>query len=218
VRRQDYRDRHDAGTQLAPAVQRLDLHDPVVLALPRGGVPVAAEVAAAIEAPLDVLLVRKVGAPDQREYGVGAVGEDGVLWLDDDRIAALDLDRSRIQAIVADEQRRLDEYVRTYHGARTVVDVTGRDVVLVDDGIATGSSAIAAVAVLRGRGAARVIVAVPVAATSGLAALEEVADAVVCPRPVHGGFAVGAYYDDFHQLEHQEVLDLLAAADRRRGG
>jgi putative phosphoribosyl transferase len=216
VRRQDYRDRRDAGRQLAPEVRRLDLHEPVVLAMPRGGVPVAIEVAAALDAPLDVLLVRKVGAPDQPEYGVGAVGEDGVLWLDDERIDALELNRSRIEATVVDERRRLDEYTRTYHGARVPVDVTGRDVIVVDDGIATGSSALAGVAVLRGRGAGRVIVAVPVAAATGVASLREVADLVVCPREVQGGFAVGAFYDDFHQLEHDEVLGLLEEADRRR--
>jgi putative phosphoribosyl transferase len=206
---QAYRDRADAGRQLAAEVRDLELTDPVVLALPRGGVPVGVEVARALGAPLDVLLVRKVGAPGQPEFGVGAVGEDGVLWLDDERIDGLGLDRRRIEATVVDEQRRLEGYARTYHGPRRPVDVTGRDVVVVDDGIATGSSALAGVAVVRGRGAGRVIVAVPVAAADGVEALEQVADLVVCPWTVRGGFAVGSYYDDFRQLEHDEVLALL---------
>jgi putative phosphoribosyl transferase len=218
MRGRRYRDRREAGRQLAGHVRRLELHDPVVLALPRGGVPVGVEVAAAIGAPLDVLLVRKVGAPGHPEYGVGAVGEDGVLWLDDARIDALDLDRRRIEETVADERRRLDEYARTYHGARTHVDVAGRDVIVVDDGIATGSTAVAGVEVLRGRAAGRVIVAAPVAAASGVQSLERVADLVVCPRQVQGGFAVGSYYDDFGQLEHAEVVALLAAAAGREDG
>jgi putative phosphoribosyl transferase len=210
-----YRDRADAGRQLAAELRGLELTDPVVLALPRGGVPVGVEVARMLAAPLDVLLVRKVGAPDQPEFGVGAVGEDGVLWLDDDRIDDLGLDRRRIEATVVDERRHLDEYARTYHGTRRAVDVTGRDVVIVDDGIATGSSALAGVAVVRGRGAGRVIVAVPVAAAGGVEALDQVADLVVCPWTVHGGFAVGSFYEDFRQLHHGEVLALLGDADGR---
>jgi putative phosphoribosyl transferase len=212
---QGYRDRADAGRQLAAELGGLELTDPVVLALPRGGVPVGVEVARMLAAPLDVLLVRKVGAPDQPEFGVGAVGEDGVLWLDDGRIDDLGLDRRRIEATVVDEQRHLDEYARTYHGTRRTVDVTGRDVVIVDDGIATGSSALAGVAVVRGRGAGRVIVAVPVAAAGGVEALEQVADLVVCPWTVHGGFAVGCFYEDFRQLDHGEVLALLGDEDGR---
>jgi putative phosphoribosyl transferase len=212
---QGYRDRADAGRQLAAELGGLELTDPVVLALPRGGVPVGVEVARMLAAPLDVLLVRKVGAPDQPEFGVGAVGEDGVLWLDDGRIDDLGLDRRRIEATVVDEQRHLDEYARTYHGTRRTVDVTGRDVVIVDDGIATGSSALAGVAVVRGRGAGRVIVAVPVAAAGGVEALEQVADLVVCPWTVHGGFAVGSFYEDFRQLDHGEVLALLGDEDGR---
>jgi putative phosphoribosyl transferase len=213
-----YRDRRAAGRELARALHRVHLDDPVVLALPRGGVPVAVEVAAALHAPLDVLLVRKVGAPDHAEYGVGALGEDDVVWLDEPRIDALRLDRRRIDATVVEERERLAEYARTYRQARPPVEVRGRDVVVVDDGIATGSSALAGVAVLRGRGAGRVVVAVPVAAGGGVRALGEVADLVVCPRQVEGGFAVGSHYDDFHQLTHDEVLALLAEADDRPAG
>jgi putative phosphoribosyl transferase len=212
--RRDYRDRREAGQHLAAEVARADLVDPVVLALPRGGVPVAVEVARELGAPLDVLLVRKVGAPGHREFGVGAVGEDGVLWLDDAGIDELGFDRNLIEATIVDERRHLDEYARTYHGARSPLDVAGRDVVVVDDGIATGSSTLAGVAVLRGRGAGRVIIAVPVAASGGLAALAEVADLVICPLTVEGGFAVGSHYEDFRQLEHDEVLELLREAAR----
>jgi putative phosphoribosyl transferase len=212
-----YRDRREAGRCLAEALARHHLGDPVVLALPRGGVPVAAEVARVLGAPLDVLLVRKVGAPGHPEFGIGAVGEGGVLWLDDEHIDGLELDRVRIAATVADERHRLEEYARTYRHGRAPLEVAGRDTLIVDDGIATGSSAIAAITVVRGRGAGRVVVAAPVAAASSIGTLEAVADLVVCPWPVRGGFAVGAFYDDFHQLGHDEVLDLLAEAglDRR---
>jgi putative phosphoribosyl transferase len=218
MRGRRYRDRRAAGRALVREVRRLDLDDPVVLALPRGGVPVAVEVAAALHAPLDVLLVRKVGAPGHAEYGVGALGEDGVVWLDEPRIDALRLDRRRIQDTVAEERGRLAEYARTYRHTRPPIEVRGRDVVVVDDGIATGGSALAGVAVLRGRDAGRVVVAVPVASVRGVRALEDVADLVVCPQQVEGGFAVGSYYDDFHQLSHDEVLTLLAEADDRPAG
>jgi putative phosphoribosyl transferase len=218
MRGRGYRDRRAAGRELVRAVRRLDLDDPVVLALPRGGVPVAVEVAAVLHAPLDVLLVRKVGAPGHAEYGVGALGEDGVVWLDEPRIDALRLDRGRIDDTVAEERGQLAEYARTYRHARPPIEVRGRDVVVVDDGIATGGSALAGVAVLRGRDAGRVVVAAPVAAVRGVRALEGVADLVVCPQQVEGGFAVGSYYDDFHQLSHDEVLALLAEADDRPAG
>jgi putative phosphoribosyl transferase len=223
-----YRDRREAGRVLAAELRSRDLHDPLVLALPRGGVPVAAEVARALGAPLDVLLVRKVGAPGFPEYGVGAVSEDGSVHLDDDRITRLGLDRSRIAATVAAEQVRLHEYARAYRGTdgdlRPPADVLGRDVVVVDDGVATGGSALAAVAVLRHRAAAGIVLAVPVGASTGLEALAEVVDDLVCPWWVDGDFSVGSFYEDFHQLDHDEVRRLLArsaswpAPPVRRGG
>jgi putative phosphoribosyl transferase len=214
VRARPYADRREAGRVLAAALARLRLHDPLVLAMPRGGVPVAVEVADALGAPLDVLLVRKIGAPGHPEYGIGALSEGGVCWLDEDRIDVLHLDRDRIAATIERETDRLAEYARTYRGDdRPPLPVTGRDVVVVDDGIATGSSAIAGVQALRDRGAGRIVVAVPIGSSSGVRALGELADEVVCPRRVDGGFAVGSHYLDFHQLGHDEVVALLAEAD-----
>lgn len=204
-----YPDREAAGRDLARLVGRLRLHDPVVLALPRGGVPVARPVADRLAAPLDVLVVRKVGAPGREELGLGAVGEDGVTVLDPELIRYLGLDDAQVHRAVAKAHDELERRLRSLPPDRVAVDVTGRDAVIVDDGIATGGTALAAVDVLRHRGAARVVVAVPVAAAEGVRRLQAAADEVVCPHAVSGGFAVGAYYDDFHQLGDDEVAELL---------
>jgi putative phosphoribosyl transferase len=209
-----YPDRAAAGHELARVVGGLRLHEPVVLALPRGGVPVARPVADRLGAPLDVLVVRKVGAPGREELGLGAVGEDGVTVLDPELIRYLGLGDEQVDRAVAKAHDELDRRLGSLPADRVAVDVSGRDVVIVDDGIATGGTALAAVDVLRHRGAARVVVAVPVAAAEGVRRLEAVADEVVCPQAVSGGFAVGAYYDDFHQLDDAEVARLLGGEDR----
>jgi putative phosphoribosyl transferase len=206
-----YPDRAAAGGDLARRVGKLRLHDPVVLALPRGGVPVARPVADRLHAPLDVLVVRKVGAPGREELGLGAVGEDEVTVLDPELIRYLGLDEAQIDRAVSKARDELAHRLATLPAERVAVDVAGRDVVIVDDGIATGGTALAAVDVLRHRGAARVVVAVPVAASEGVRRLEAAADEVVCAHAVSGGFAVGAYYDDFHQLTDAEVSELLTA-------
>lgn len=208
-----YRDRRTAGRWLARAVKaQVHLDDPVVLALPRGGVPVAAEVATALQAPLDVLLVRKLGVPGHRELGVGAVGEGGVVVRDDDRIRRLGIAPQALSQVEAEEQAELDRRLARYRGERAPVALAGRDVVLVDDGVATGVTARAAVQVLRQRGARRVVVAVPVGAAAGVRDLRRLADAVVCPATVEGGFAVGAFYEDFGQLSDAEVVRILGQA------
>jgi putative phosphoribosyl transferase len=207
--RQSYPDRTTAGRELAAALEELHLDDPVVLALPRGGVPVGRAVADELGAPLDVLLVRKVGAPGHPELGLGAVGEDGVTVLDDDRVRAVGADRDQVLQTAERERAEVERRAQTYRGAEPAEDLSGRQVVLVDDGIATGGSAAAAVEVARQRGAAKVVVAVPVAPPSGVERLAEVADEVVCPWQAEGRFAVGLFYDDFHQLDDDEVVRLL---------
>lgn len=207
-------DRAAAGRELAARVAQLELAEPVVLALPRGGVPVAAEIAMELDAPLDVLLVRKIGAPGHRELGLGAVGEEGVTVLDTTLVERLRADPREVERTASAERVELERRAVLYRGRRPPIEVRGRDVVIVDDGIATGGSAAAAVEVVRRRGARTVVVAVPVAAESGAGRLREVADDLVCPRTPSGGFAVGAWYDDFHQLDDDEVVDLL----RKHGG
>jgi len=204
-----YRDRADAGRQLAARLSALRSERPLVLGLPRGGVVVAAAVATALGAPLDVLVVRKLGVPSQPELAMGAIGEDGVV-VHDGRILAeagvSDFARHRVEARERNELRRR---VRVYRGDRPGPDVAGRTVVVVDDGLATGSTARAAVSVLRRRGAGRIVMAVPVGSPDAVAALGEVADEVVCPLVPPRLGSIGEWYVDFAPTADAEVLELL---------
>lgn len=204
-----YTDRSEAGRRLAERLADLDLQRPLILALPRGGVPVGRAVADVLGAALDVLLVRKIGAPGHRELGVGAIGEDDVEVLDTDRIAALGLPPRAVEQVIAEERRELARRVERYRTGAGRHDVAQRDAVVVDDGVATGGTARAAIEVLRHRGARRVVLAVPVGSQQALDELARVADRVVCPMAVSGPFAVGGWYRDFHQLDDDEVLALL---------
>jgi predicted phosphoribosyltransferase/dienelactone hydrolase len=206
------RDRRDAGRQLADLLAPLREERPVLLALPRGGVPVAHEVARALGAPLDVLVVRKLGAPRQRELGVGAIGEGGVRVLSTDIIAATGTTDEQLAVIEARERVELDRRARAYRGARPMLPIEGRTVVIVDDGIATGGTARAAIAVARAHGAARVVVATPVAPPDTVALLAKEADEVVTLATPAGFAAIGEWYDDFSQTTDDEVVELLDAA------
>ncbi|HEU0018952.1 MAG TPA: phosphoribosyltransferase family protein [Thermoleophilaceae bacterium] len=202
-------DRRAAGRALAERLREIDLDAPVVVALPRGGVPVAHEVAQALGAPLDIALVRKLGAPGRPELGIGALGEDGTAVLDGDTIAALGVTRAQIEAIVEREAGELERRRRLYRGDRPPVDVSGRTVVLVDDGIATGVTTIAAARMLRERGAADVTVAVPVCPAVAVERLRnQLGDIVYLIAPTRFG-GVGAWYDDFTQTSDAEVVELL---------
>jgi putative phosphoribosyl transferase len=206
-----FQDRYDAGRQLGTALAQRDIHDAVVLGLARGGVPVAYEVAAALDAPLDVLVVRKVGAPGNPEYGLGAVAEDDVVLLDDAAVLRFGGNRDLDEAI-NHERDDLDRRVKRYRGSRPPASVSGRTAIVVDDGIATGGSAVAGVRTMRKRGADQVIVAVPVAAPSSVERLREEADDVVCLETPEMFLAVGSFYSDFGQTSDQEVIDLLERA------
>jgi putative phosphoribosyl transferase len=177
----------------------------VVLALPRGGVPVAAEVARALDAPLDVLVVRKLGVPAQPELGMGAIGEDGVRVLNDDVVRSLRIPDDAVARVEARERTELDRRARRYRGGAPMVGIDGAMVVIVDDGIATGGTARAAVAVARAHGAARVVLAAPVAPDDTVEELRAVADdVVVCATPPRFE-AIGKWYDDFRQTTDEEV-------------
>jgi len=207
-----FRDRAEAGRRLAALVVGLGLEDVVVLGLPRGGVPVAYEVARALAAPLDVIVVRKLGVPFQPELAMGAIGEDGVRTLNADVVAAAHVDGSELAAVERFERAELERRARQFRQAHRRVPLEGRTAVIVDDGIATGSSARAACQVARAHGAARVVLAVPVAPAPSLGELADVADQVVClasPRPF---YAVGQWYEDFSQTTDRQVAELLDVA------
>ncbi|MGX7826115.1 phosphoribosyltransferase [Actinokineospora sp. 24-640] len=202
-----FADRAEAGRVLARSLARLGLDDPIVLGLPRGGVPVAAEVAAALRAELDVVVVRKVGAPGRAELAVGAVGEQGVTVRMDHVLADLGIEWAEVEPVAERERAAVARRAAALRGAAAPRDLTGRVAILVDDGIATGATMAAAVRVVRGRGAARVVVATPVAPAGTGEALD--ADDFVCVRAPRRFSAVGQWYADFSQVTDDEVRAAL---------
>lgn len=208
-------DRVDAGRQLAQRLLPLRGPDVVVLGLPRGGVPVAAEVARALHAPLDVIVVRKLGVPVQPELAMGAIGEGGVRVINDDVVRLIRINEAGIARVEEHERAELQRRAHRFRGERPHLPLQGRTAIVVDDGIATGSTAAAACRVARGHGAARVILAVPVAAPDAVQALRQVADEVIAldaPEHIH---SVGQWYDDFSQTSDDDVVALLEQARRR---
>jgi putative phosphoribosyl transferase len=205
-------DRSDAGRGLARALLCYRDRRPVILALPRGGVPVAAEVAAALNAPLDLVLVRKIGVPEKPELAMGAVVDGGapIVVRNDDVIALAGVDEAEFNAVRDRELAEIERRRRLYLGDRVSADVAGRTAIVIDDGVATGATTRAALRALRLRRPARLVLAVPVAPTDTVAALREEADEVVCLE-THASFgAIGFYYADFGQLSDQEVKDIVA--------
>ncbi len=206
-------DRADAGRRLAGRLGHLRAEDPVVLALPRGGVPVAFEVARALGAPLDVIVVRKLGVPFQPELAMGAIGEGGVRVTNEDVIARGGISEEEIRAVEERERADLEQQVERFRRGRPAVNVAGRTVIIVDDGVATGSTAVAACQVARRLGAARVVLAVPVGAPDSVDALRRSCDEVVCLAAPPYFLAVGSWYDDFRHVPDEDVAELLARAD-----
>ena len=210
-----FKDRQEAGRRLGRALAERPDKDVVVLGLPRGGVPVAAEVAAALGAPLDVLVVRKVGVPWQPELAMAAVGEGGAAVFNDRVVAASGLDDEQVRRLVTAAGDQVEQVVASLRGDTPAVDVSGRRVVVVDDGVATGATARAAAAVLRRRGAAHVLLATPVASPDVVPLLEHDYDEVVVletPMRLH---SVGEWYRSFGQVSTDEARDALVAGRAR---
>jgi predicted phosphoribosyltransferase len=211
-----FADRQEAGRALGKALEAWRPFSPVVLALPRGGVPVGLEVARALRAPLDVLVVRKLGAPLQPELAVGAIAA-GVTFVDPRLAAATGATDAYLGRCIEEERRELTRREAAYRGDRPSVDVTGRAIIVVDDGLATGATARAAVRALRQAGASRVIVATPVGSPDSVEALRSEADAVVCLHAPPWFRAVGEAYGDFSQTSDAEVRACLKEAEQWEG-
>jgi predicted phosphoribosyltransferase len=212
-----YRDRRHAGAELARHLAHVKGLDIVVLALPRGGVPVAFEVAHALEAPLDVFVVRKLGMPGHPEFAMGAIASGGTRVLNDEVVKLYRIPDQVVDAIARDERIELERRERAYRAQRPPLDVRGRTVVLIDDGLATGSTMKAAVEAVRALAPHRIIVAVPVGSPETCREFAAVADDIICARAPEHFAAVGQWYDDFRQTTDEEVRELLAAASEPAG-
>src|SRR5687767_1517197 len=205
-----FRDRIDAGRRLARELRAYaDRSDVVVLALPRGGVPVAAEVAKVLHVPLDIFLVRKLGVPGQEELALGAIASAGIRVLNQDVVRQLGIRRELIEHLVRREQQELVRREHAYRGDRLPLDVRGKIVILIDDGLATGASMRAAVMALRQKQPARIVVAVPAAARDTCEEFRQVVDEMICAETPEPFYAVGTWYDDFSQTTDDEVRALL---------
>ncbi|MGQ0848828.1 MAG: phosphoribosyltransferase [Actinomycetota bacterium] len=204
-----FADRVQAGDRLADRLTHLAAKDPVVLGLPRGGVIVADRVADALHAPLDVVLVRKLGVPFQPELAMGAIGEDGVRVLEDGVVASAGLRPDDIERVESRERLELERRSRRYRAVRPALSLTGRTALIVDDGIATGATVRAACQVVRALGAAEVVVATPVAPPDVIPRLETVADLVICLATPIPFYAIGAFYQDFSATTDDEVVAVL---------
>ena len=207
-----FKNRVDAGRELAQALAKYKDKRPAILALPRGGVPVAAEVAAALDAPLDLILVRKIGVPMQPELAMGAVVDGGtpIVVRNEDVIRLAGIDESEFKAVCDEELAEIERRRQRYLGNRPRVDIAGCTAIIVDDGIATGATTRAALQAARARKPSKLVLAVPVAPTDTLAAMRAEADEVVCLEDHEFFGAIGFFYLDFRQISDQEVIDTLA--------
>jgi putative phosphoribosyl transferase len=208
-----FSDRSAAGRQLAEALRGYAENDPIVLALPRGGVPVAFEVARALDAPLDVCVVRKIGAPGYPEFGLGAVAEGGEVYLSPELSSELGLSRAELRPVIEQKELEVEERVRRFRG-RPLPEMRGHTVLLIDDGIATGGTAMAAIRALRKQRPAQLVLAVPVASAESVRELGPHVDRLIALLVPPHLDAVGNWYADFAQVSDEDVDDLLAEARR----
>jgi putative phosphoribosyl transferase len=213
-----FRNRTEAGRKLAAALAKYRNQQPVVLALPRGGVPVAAEVAAALDAPLDLILVRKIGVPFEPELAMGAVVDGGasIIVRNEDVIRQADIAETDFKAVCDAELGEIERRRQRYLGHRERAEISGRTAIVVDDGIATGATIRAALRATRMRNPKHLVLAVPVAPTDGLAELQDEADDVVCLESHEPFGAIGYYYADFRQVSDKEVIDILGRFSPQR--
>lgn len=214
VDRSRYLDRVDAGARLAKELERYRGGRAVVLGIPRGGVPVAAEVARHLGAELDVIVARKLGAPGHEEFAIGAVTADGERFLNDDAIRGLGITEDYLSLITGRETAEARRREQRFRGARRPLDLRGKIVILVDDGLATGATMRAAARAVRARAPGRLVVAVPVGTVESVAALAEEADEVVCPAQPEPFIAIGLHYANFAQVDDAEVIEILRAHSR----
>ena len=215
--RTTFHDRTEAGQLLAERLRSYERRpDVIVLALPRGGVPVGYEIAKSLELPLDVFVVRKLGVPGQRELAMGAIASGGVRVLNEDVLRAMPYAATAVAEVTALETREVERRERNYRDGRTAPELEGRVVILVDDGLATGATMLAAIAALRQKDPAKIVVAVPVCPPETLVEIERVADETVALYAPDWFRGVGQFYDNFAQLSDETVRDLLARAAERR--
>ncbi len=209
-----FADRTDAGRRLADKLKSFKETRPVVLALPRGGVPVGFEIASALGAPLDVILVRKIGAPFQQELALGAIVGNGTIErvMDSSLISELDVSRDYLEEEIARESTEIERRRKLYYGKRQPAEIRGCTAIVVDDGIATGYTMRAALRATRRREPERIVMAVPVAPSGAIEALRQEVDEIVCLATPEDFWAIGAFYSNFRQIDDREVMDLLARA------
>ena len=211
-----FRDREDAGRRLAERLAGYRGESPIVFALPRGGVPVGYEIAHALEAPLDIFIARKLGAPGREEFGIGAVAQGGVRVLNERAVEALEIPEEYIERVAKQETEEIERRLLILRGDRPQPEVEGRTAILVDDGLATGVTARAAVEALRRRNPGRLVLAVPVCAARSVKLLRSEVDEMVCLEAPSNLMAISLWYQDFYQVGDEQVVELLERARRER--